>query len=184
MNAGAQSTVRPGTLNWSQSKNGVQRGEGAKTAPSVTVAVIGDGLDSSHPALKDSIFIPEGTQPEPTSGPNGTHVAGIIAGAGKEEKPEFSMDDVMVLTTIPVGTGNLSKPSVGAPGVDTLTTVPSESGHTEYSGTRLAGTGFAAPVVTGMAAQILSENPDMSPTEVFAELYAKANELGWQTNDR
>ncbi|MGW0821029.1 S8 family serine peptidase [Streptomyces sp. NPDC002845] len=60
------------------------RGEG------VTVAVIGTGVDASHPDLTGRVLFGrttvEGTRDEGTAAVQGTHAAGIIAGTGRNYK--------------------------------------------------------------------------------------------------
>ena len=48
----------------------------------------------------------------------------------------------------------------------------------------MEGSGFSAPFVTGMAALLLQKDPDMTPQELFAELWAQSNELGYLSTDK
>lgn len=69
-------------------------------------------------------------------------------------------------------------------GAETVDIMPMKIFDGSEKPVRPQGTGFAAPVVSGMAAGLLAQNPDMTTDEVNAALQARAAELGWQTNDR
>ncbi|MFI8688237.1 S8 family serine peptidase [Rossellomorea sp. NPDC077527] len=83
----------------------------------------------------------------------------------------------------PVGGSYDIKPDVVAPGVAIFSTIPEyinspEEGE-DYSAAyaRLQGTSMATPHVAGVAALILSENPDYTPFDVKAALMNTAEDL-------
>jgi len=55
---------------------------------------------------------------------------------------------------------------------------PFQAGNPEKEGLTLSGTGFAAATVTGKAATMLSENPDLTPAELKEKLIAEGNPTG------
>jgi Ca2+-binding RTX toxin-like protein len=61
---------------------------------------------------------------------------------------------------------------VVAPGVDVLSTVPGNKYETE------SGTSMSAPYISGVAALVLSANPNLSPAQVENTLTATANPTG------
>ena len=156
MDAGKQ--LKLNTFNWGIPKTnaGQPKTENTPTTD-VTVALIGDGVDLSHPALHNKVLKVDSEFSGPTSGSEGTHAAGVIA-----------------------GTTNLHS-NYGAGTID-ISPIKVFDGSEEYP--TLSGTGSAAPVVSGMAAGLLAQNPNMTTDEVKAALQAKAAELGWQTNER
>lgn len=62
--------------------------------------------------------------------------------------------------------------TVSAPGVDILSTIPSRFGPSPYG--YMSGTSMAAPMVSGVAALILSVHPGWSPARVTQQLVATA----------
>ena len=71
--------------------------------------------------------------------------------------------------------------AIAAPGSDILSTVPSQLGNAPNRGGAYAyasGTSMAAPMVSGVAALILSRHPDYSPAQVLASLREAANPNG------
>ncbi|KQL40197.1 hypothetical protein AN960_06890 [Bacillus sp. FJAT-25509] len=75
------------------------------------------------------------------------------------------------------------KPEVVAPGVSMMSTVPSDvvngdkGDDYEYAYARLSGTSMAAPVVTGISALLLEENPNLQPSDVKSVLMNTADSL-------
>ena len=71
--------------------------------------------------------------------------------------------------------------AIAAPGSDILSTVPSQLGNAPNRGGAYAyasGTSMAAPMVSGVAALILSRHPDWDPTRVLQALRDSANPNG------
>ncbi len=114
--------------------NGASNGE-------VVVAVIDSGVDASHPDLAGSLLesVTFTGEHEDTDG-QGTHVAGIIASAGKSNY-----------------------------GAETVSLAPPESLNTP-TGQVLRGSGFAAPMVTGLAASLMSAEPNLTGEELKNKL--------------
>ncbi|MNR82184.1 Intracellular serine protease [compost metagenome] len=71
--------------------------------------------------------------------------------------------------------------AIAAPGSDILSTVPSQLGNAPSRGGAYAyasGTSMAAPMVSGVAALILSRHPDYSPAQVLTALREAASPNG------
>lgn len=71
--------------------------------------------------------------------------------------------------------------TIAAPGSDILSTVPSQLGNAPERGGAYAyasGTSMAAPMVSGVAALILTRHPDWDPARVLQALRASANPNG------
>lgn len=156
MDAGKQ--LKLNTYSWGTPKtNAGQAKTENKPTSDVTVAVIGDGVDISHPALHEKVLVVDSEFAGPPSGPIGTHVAGVITGTSNQ----FSNYGAGTVDVMPMRIFDGSEKHVPLP-----------------------VSAYAAPIVSGMAAGLLAQNPDMTTDEVKAALQTKAAELGWQTNDR
>ncbi|UAL51533.1 S8 family serine peptidase [Metabacillus dongyingensis] len=75
------------------------------------------------------------------------------------------------------------KPDIVAPGVSIFSTYPEYMNHPEdgndYTAayTRMQGTSMAAPHITGVAALVLQQNPDLDPFEVKTAIMNTADDL-------
>ena len=162
MNAG--NSIHPKVFTWNTGLGTANKNTDAKKAPEkeglgTTVAVLSDGVDLSHPALHDKILNLGEEAPTP-SGSNGTHIAGVIAGT-----PNYSNYGKETVDIMPMR-GLVDSPDLNR------------------SFPTMEGSGFSAPFVTGMAALLLQKDPDMTPQELFAELWAQSNELGYLSTDK
>lgn len=155
MDAGKQ--LKLNNFNWANKPKPTQPKAEGNPNSEVVVAIIGDGVDISHPALQGKVLNDESEFSGSPSGPNGTHAAGVISGT-------------------PMPATNY--------GADTVNIMPVRIFDGTEKHVPMPGTGYAAPTVTGMASLLRAENPGMTNDEVKAALQAKASELGWKTSDR
>ena len=126
----------------SPSRNGVEQAwsNRARNGEAI-VAVIDSGIDASHPHLVGSVSESVSfTGEHRDTDGQGTHVAGIIASGGRTNY-----------------------------GAETVSLAPPDS-LSAPTGQVLRGSGFAAPVVTGLAASIASANPNLTGEELKNKL--------------
>jgi subtilisin family serine protease len=119
----------------------------------------------------------------------------IVASAGngglEGNPPEFPADYPHVITVgatdqdgaVPPFSTLSSTLDVSAPGVDMVAAVPLSRDPTGYS-SGLAGTSFAAPIVSAAAAWIWTLRPTLDATQIFQLLLQSAHDvgtLGWDS---
>jgi serine protease AprX len=131
-----------------------------------------------------------GPRPGTISTPGISPSAVTVGAANDLNSVQQSDDTIASFSSVGPSIDGLTKPDVVAPGVSIISLrAPGSLIDLQRPGSRvgrwylsLSGTSMATPIVSGAVAQLLQQNPSLSPSQVKALLKQNAANLGYDRN--